>query len=193
MQTNKTAIIMGANSDIGVQVSSRLLRDGWNVEGFLPRPWEVQPWDMMIFTIGRIRPIGKFMELDEAEWDDCVWSNALLPLSVLRSWYPHRRPDARVFFFDGPNLSQPTPTYSAYRAGKAILAAVVPTLNAEYPDTQFTLLHTGPVRTKLHQQTLNAGNRAANYERVLGIVDGREKTTSYDEIYRMIVPELAVA
>ena len=63
---------------------------------------------------------------------------------------------------------------------------LLPTLNEEYPDTKFRMLRPGVVNTKIHQQTLNAGYRAANYKRVRAIVEGEEKTVTHDEVYERL-------
>jgi hypothetical protein len=48
------------------------------------------------------------------------------------------------------------------------------------------------VRTKIHYQTLAAGERAANLERVRGIVEGSVQTNSHDEVYRRLMLEVNV-
>ena len=81
------------------------------------------------------------------------------------------------------NLKHPTPTYTAYRAGKAVIQSLVETLGVEYPDTKFKIFHPGVVNTKIHYQTINAGARAGNFQRVMGIVNGIEKTITHDQVY----------
>ena len=146
-----------------------------------------KPWDLFLCAAGTMEPIGRFEHVSPIGLEWSVKVNALGPLRMLRALLPHRRLGARACFLDGPNLAHPTPSYSAYRAGKAILAALIPTLRAELPDMQFELLHTGVVRTKFHMQTIQAGARAANYDRVVGILEGKEPTTGHDAIYRMVV------
>lgn len=194
------AIIIGITGDIGREMALRLVRDGWEVAGTgrdtcdltdresIYQAVEILPsqWDLLIVAAGTMEPIGRFVEEDSDDWERCVQINALGPLRLFRYLYPYRAKGARVVFFDGPNLSKPTPTYSAYRAGKALLAAMIPTLREECPDIDFTITHTGVVDTKIHHQTMMAGDRAANYDRVRGIIEGREKTTSFDEVYRMV-------
>jgi short-subunit dehydrogenase len=83
-------------------------------------------------------------------------------------------------------MANPSASYSAYRAGKAILESLLPTLTEEYPDTKFRMLRPGVVNTKIHKQTLEAGLRAANYERVQKIVSGEEQTKTHDEVYERL-------
>ena len=112
--------------------------------------------------------------------------NGIAPLETLRTVWPQRKPGATVVFMSGPNMANPSMSYSAYRAGKSILEALVPTLNAEYPEARFRMLRPGVVNTKIHQQSIDAGERAANLDRVLRIVHGEEKTVTHDEVYERL-------
>ena len=178
-------IICGSGSDIAQGLKERLQADGWttvSVSGHSQNMPEYL-WDMIILCHGQLSPIGKFMDCDYKEWINSLVVNAYMPLAALRDLWQYRKPDARVIFLGGPNLSHPTPTYTAYRAGKAIIESMVDTLAIEYPEVKFRILHPGVVKTKIHQQTLQAGHRAANYERVFKIVNGMESTVSHDEVY----------
>ena len=48
------------------------------------------------------------------------------------------------------------------------------------------MLRPGVVNTKIHRQTLEAGERAANLSRVKAIVEGIEKTVTHDEVYEKL-------
>ena len=181
-------LISGSGSDIARELHTHLLVDGWEVEGKPGRSLDMPDgrWDLLILAQGLLEPIGKFFECDEMEWESCMYRNSIFPLVCLRHVWPQRNPNATVIFLGGPNMAHPSPTYSAYRAGKAILESLAGTLEAEYPDHKFRVLRPGVVRTKIHEQTLRAGERAANYERVKSIMDGTEQTVSYDEVYRKL-------
>ena len=64
-----------------------------------------------------------------------------------------------------------------------MLEAMAGTLEEEYPGHKFKILHPGVVRTKIHDQTLQAGHKAANYERVMKIVNGTEAASNHDSVY----------
>lgn len=188
------AVIIGINSDIAKELKIRLERDGWTVSGTCRNKPAVPTdrWDLCIVAQGTMEPIGKFFDCMEHDFDRCVNVNALFPLFYLRRLWPNRKSLAKVCFLGGPSLYRPTPTYTAYRAGKALLESLVTTLNAEYPNHSFFMLNPGVVNTKIHHQTLAAGNRAANLERVKNIVDGLEPTNSHDEVYRRLMLEVNV-
>jgi NAD(P)-dependent dehydrogenase (short-subunit alcohol dehydrogenase family) len=181
-------LIAGTGSEIARELHTRLLIDGWEVDGASGHSMKLPggAWDLLILAHGQLSPIGKFFECDMNEWVGGMTVNAIYPLSCLRSVWQHRRPGATVVFIGGPNLSRATPTYTAYRAGKAILESMASTLEDEYPECKFRVLHPGVVKTKIHDQTLRAGHKAANYERVMKIVNGSEPSMTHDSVYEKL-------
>ncbi len=182
------ALICGSGSEIASELAIRLKRDDWEVASVSGRSLATPPgrWDLLILAHGQLAPIERFFECHMEEWVGGMIVNSIYPLSCLRSAWPQRNPGATVVFMGGPNMRKPSPTYSAYRAGKAVIEAVAGTLEAEYPEHRFRVLHPGVVKTKIHEQTLKAGSKAANYERVMKIVNGREVTVTHDEVYQRL-------
>ena len=180
--------IYGSGSEIAIGLSTRLRSDGWSVDMVPGRTMQAFPnrWDLLILAHGSLEPVGKFFDVSEIAWRSGVYVNALHPLGVLRLAWQYRRPNATVVFISGPNMTKDSPTYTAYRAGKAILESLVGSLNAEYPDTKFRMLRPGVVNTKIHQQTIQAGKRAANHDAVVKIVKGEVPTVSHDEVYEKL-------
>ena len=178
-------LIAGTGSDIAQGLSERLRADGWEVSGAAGRSEivPIEPWDVLILAQGVLDPIGKFFDCNGESWLESVAVNGLLPLDCLRQAWPQRNANATVVFIAGPNLRHPTPPYTAYRAGKAIIASLVETLGVEYPEVRFRILHPGVVKTKIHRQSINAGARAANFQRVMGIINGIENTVSHSQVY----------
>ena len=169
-------------------LATRLRSDNWNVDMVPGRTTEVIPktWDVLILAHGSLDPIGRFFDVSELAWRSGVYVNALHPLTVLRSAWKYRRDTATVVFMSGPNMTKDSPTYTAYRAGKAILESLIGSLNAEYPETKFRMLRPGVVNTKIHAQTIQAGKRAANHDQVVKIVRGEVPTVSHDEVYEKL-------
>ena len=178
-------IICGSGSEIAQGLADRLDRDGHQVSGVTGRSLQTPGgrWDVLILAHGQLAPIDRFFECDMSEWVGGVMVNAIYPLSCLRSAWPERNDRATVIFMGGPNMMRTSPTYTAYRAGKAILESLAETLEIEYPGIKFRVLHPGVVNTRIHQQTLQAGRKAWNYERVMKIVNGTEPTMGHDEVY----------
>lgn len=188
----KEACIIGMGSDIGCNLAERLKRDDWHIWGTTRKDVDLAyfvdatpkgQWDLLIFAAGTMEPIGPFFDTETEEWERAVRINALGPLRVLRSMWPNRKTGAKVVFISGPNPNVETPSYTAYRAGKALLQSLVGTLNAEYAHVKFLWLIPGIVKTKIHKQTIKAGDRAANRERVCEIMCGEVATFSHDDVY----------
>lgn len=180
-------VILGITSEIARNIASRLRNEGWSIHGIDRHASHARygggRWDLLIVAQGTMEPIGPFFSCNPEQWEQAVRINALSPLLWLRRVWPFRKPTAKVVFIGGPNLSKPTPTYTGYRAGKAILETLCATLEAENPGHKFRMLHPGVVLTRIHQQTIAAGERAANIERVRDIVEGKEKTVTHDEVF----------
>lgn len=160
-------ILLGGNSDIGKELSTRLVADGWTVypvgrRDDLP---DVR-WDLVIVTIGQLSPIANFWETNAWAWEQNFVTNCFLPLRMLRYLWPNHNPNASVCFFSGAGTSNSAKTYSAYSASKIALFKMAELLDDESPDVKLFILGPGMVRTKIQQQTLEAGGKAANYERV---------------------------
>lgn len=178
-------LIAGSGSEIARHLHTHLLIDGWEVDAVPGHSLKVPSgkWDLLILAHGQMSPIDKFFECNQSEWVGAMMVNCIYPLTCLRAAWPERNEGATVVFIGGPNMVRTTPTYTAYRAGKAVLEALTGTLEAEYPGFHFKVLHPGVVKTRIHQQTLQAGHRASNYERVMRIVNGSEPSTGHDEVY----------
>lgn len=179
-------MVCGIGSEIAQNLAQRLERDGWRVctstHDYVP----VGHWDLLIFAGATMKPIGKFFDVFFDPWKEAIRTNALLPLELLRQVWQFRNKGAQVVFLGGPNMRKPNETYSAYRCSKALLEAIVPTLNAEYPEHRFHVLHPGVVKTKIHQETIAAGRRAANRYEIESMLDGTLPSVSHDTVYEAL-------
>jgi NAD(P)-dependent dehydrogenase (short-subunit alcohol dehydrogenase family) len=184
----KTAIMLGSGSDIAKELSARLLADGWRVHGCGHNdPLPSLPWDLVVCCYGTLEPIGNFWEVDWNEWLVSWEINIFDVLRHLRSLYKCRRPGASVCFFSGAGANGPAPTYSAYAVSKIALTKMVECLDAESEDCKFFILGPGMMRTKIQKQTMRAGPRAANYERVKKFLDSGDPGTSPDDVYAFLM------
>ena len=186
----KTAVILGIGSDIGSAIAERLRADGWAVSRhhhdddvglYLLR------WDLVVCCYGTLEPIGSFWEADPRAWERAFEANLFLPVRQVRRLYPCRNPDASVCFFSGAGTSGPAPTYSAYAASKVALVKMTELMDDESPDCKFFILGPGIVRTKIHDQTVEAGERAANARRVSAFLESGDPGTSMDDIYACLM------
>lgn len=183
-----SCIMLGANSDIAKELSARLSADGWTVH-----PWtrgESLPqanWDLVICAVGILAPIGLTFDVSMEHWTKNILANAVLPVALLHELWPRHYPGASICFFSGAGVSRPAQTYSAYAGAKAMLMKMTELLDDEYEDAKFFILGPGMVRTKIQHQTLEAGPRAANFERVERFMHDADaahgKGTPHDRIY----------
>lgn len=184
----KHAVILGAGSDIGSRIAACLSADGWQVSPLRHADWlTVATWDLVVCCYGTLEPIGSFWDVDLDEWGKALHINALLPLQQIHELYPYARTGASVCFFSGAGANGPAPTYSAYAASKIMLTKMVELLDAESPDTKFFILGPGMVRTKIQEQTLRAGKRAANFDRVSAFMNSESQGTSMENIYACLM------
>jgi NAD(P)-dependent dehydrogenase (short-subunit alcohol dehydrogenase family) len=155
------------------------------------RAWAAlgRAWDVLVVAVGTEEPIGPFLDCDPDDWERCLDINAVHPLRALRALLPSRRPDgsAAVAFFSGSGTNSPAPAYSGYAAAKILLIKMCELLDAEVTDTNFFIIGPGIVRTKIHQQTLNAPERSGrNHAKVVEFLDSGNPGTSHDDIHTCI-------
>ena len=142
-------------------------------------------WDVFIIALGTMKPIGKFFEVNIFGYWNCVHSNIIVPLEILRKNYKNRNPDSTVVFFAGNNPNSVMPNYSAYTASKIMLTKMAECLDKE-EDTKFVILGPGKVKTKIQNQTLKAREKAGeNYEAVKEFMK-HGKGISHDEVYEFV-------
>lgn len=185
---NQHAIILGIGSDIGCEIEARLRAEGWSVAGYRRDSLiALLEWDLIVCCYGTLEPIGSFWDSDPAAWEGAFRANLFLPLRQIRALYPHARPGASVCLFSGAGTGGPAPTYSAYAASKIALVKMAELMDSESEDCKFFVLGPGVVWTKIHQQTLRAGKRAANYQGVVDFMRSGAPITSHDDIYACLM------
>jgi NAD(P)-dependent dehydrogenase (short-subunit alcohol dehydrogenase family) len=143
-----------------------------------------KPWDVFISAVGDLRPIGPFFESDVGLWAASTDVNGTGQLRLLHAVYPHRRPEtvAKVAFLVGGGINGPFRNYSAYCLGKIMLVKACELLHDEAPDVHAVAIGTGWVDTKIHRQTLDAGETAGpNYRKTTDfLASGQSGTTCSD-------------
>lgn len=150
----------------------------------------VGPWDVLALATGILDPIGPFEEIGQGSrwhfngaWNRSILVNLTGPLMALHSLLPFRSPDAAVVTFAGAGTNGPAPNYSAYAVSKVALIKAMELLDAEMPDTRFISIGPGWVRTRIHDQTLKAGDLAgANRQRTEAMLGGHEGWTPMERV-----------
>ena len=143
-------------------------------------------WDHLVICPGLQDPVGPFADCDFSEWEGSIKVNFIKQMQIIHGLLPFRSKDASkppvVLLFAGGGTNNATVNYSAYTASKIALIKMCELLDAEIPDTSFTILGPGWVKTKIHESTLKAGIKAgANYQKTIEQL-AKDKCTSMDRV-----------
>lgn len=120
-------------------------------------------WDVLVICPGTMNPIGPFSSCDIDEWEKGVSVNLLSPLRIVSGLLDSRRKSKAmplVVFFAGGGVNGAPINYSSYTTSKIALIKAVELLDAEFEDVRFSIIGPGWVKTKIHQETLSASERA---------------------------------
>ena len=142
-------------------------------------------WDNLILSPGTQEPVGPFVNCDFDEWADSIQVNFTNQLRIVQELLPARNMDnilgPCVLFFAGGGTNSATVNYSAYTISKIALIKMCELLDAEESDIRFTIVGPGWVKTKIHWETLEAGERAGdNYEKTKYKLNSDELTPMKD-------------
>ncbi|MCE5207313.1 MAG: SDR family oxidoreductase [Chloroflexi bacterium] len=142
-------------------------------------------WDFIVLCSGTQEPIGSFETIDFDEWKNSICVNFTNQLRFVHELLPNRNVNNKlgpcVIFFAGGGTNNATVNYSAYTVSKIALIKMCELLDAEIPDTRFTILGPGWVKTKIHESTMKAGvNAGDNLKRTMDKYSRNEFTPMQD-------------
>ena len=173
--------------DQGVQVTECNLNEPVSIDTFSDWVSNRQPWDTFVLAAGTLEPIGMFTEIDIDSWEASVYQNFVgqfrLLHQVLRSRNLSGPHPPVVLMFAGGGTNSATARYSAYTVSKIACIKMCELLDAEVPDTIFTILGPGWVDTKIHRATIMAGEELAgtNYLRTVEMT-GSDKCNPIENV-----------
>lgn len=136
-------------------------------------------WDVLVVAPGLQDPVGLFLDCDFDEWHSSIDVNFTNQARFMHGLLPHRNQDNPMgpitIMFAGGGTNNATSYYSAYTVAKIASIKFTELLDFEIPDSRFVILGPGWVKTKIHQATLEAKDRAGqNYERTLEKLESNE-------------------
>jgi len=113
-------------------------------------------WDLAIFLVGDLSPIGNFEDLSFEKFLGSFQINFLGPMKVLNKILRFRNKKGlkKVIFFSGSGTNDIQKKYSSYTISKIALIKATEQLNEEIQDVSFTILGPGWVNTKIHKSTV---------------------------------------
>jgi NAD(P)-dependent dehydrogenase (short-subunit alcohol dehydrogenase family) len=122
------------------------------------------PWDALVICPATLEPIGLFADCDFDEWARSFGRNFIEQMRVIRELLPARNLQNAlgpcVICWAGGGVNSAPASVSAYTVSKIAQIKMVELLDAEVPDTRFVIVGPGWVRTKIHEATIRAGERA---------------------------------
>jgi len=121
-------------------------------------------WNTFISAVGLLEPINSFFSTNFDYWEDSVIINSTGQMRILHAVHGLREQSglSKVLFFAGGGTNSAFDNYSAYCIGKLALIKMTELLHSENLDLQVSIIGTGWVNTKIHQQTLDAGESAGS-------------------------------
>ena len=120
--------------------------------------------DILVNNAGVYGPIGPVWENDPQQWHDAVNINLVGTFLMCRRVVPGmiKAGGGKIINMSGGGAATPFPRFSAYAVSKAALVRFTETLALEVAEQhiQVNAVAPGFVATRLHQETLAAGERA---------------------------------
>jgi len=133
-------------------------------------------WDSLVVAPGSLEPIGMFEDTRFNQWSESVNINFIQQFGLLHGLLPSRNTQTSlgplVLFFAGGGVNNAPKSYSAYIISKIASIKMCELLDAEIIDTRFSIVGPGWVKTKIHEATLEAVDRAGeNYGRTVEMME----------------------
>ncbi|MBT6046053.1 MAG: SDR family oxidoreductase [Candidatus Scalindua sp.] len=144
-------------------------------------------WDIIVFSVGTLEPIGNFYDLDFNQWEQSYTANYFGQLRVMHGVRKLANPGATVIFFTGGAPSGVLQRFSAYSVAKIGLTKMVEYLDVEDKEVKYAIVGPGWVNTRIHEQTIAAGEDAgSNLQRTQLFLEKGEVGTPLQDIYGCI-------
>ena len=161
---------------LGARVAHCDLADRTSVDSAMATLTDLGSWDVLVVAPGAQEPVCAFEKVDIDAWSESIDVNFTAQLRAVHRLLPFRRTDSAlgpvVLLFAGGGTNNATLNYSAYTIAKIASIKMCELLDAEVPDTRFTILGPGWVKTKIHEATLKAPEMAgANYQRTVDMLN----------------------
>jgi NAD(P)-dependent dehydrogenase (short-subunit alcohol dehydrogenase family) len=133
---------------------------------------QAKDWDVLIMGPGLQDPVNLFLDCDIDEWSESIEVNFTNQVRIVHCLLQNRnRPSSTspvVLFFAGGGTNNATLRYSAYTISKIASIKMMELLAAEIPEVKFVIVGPGWVKTKIHDSTIKAGDKAGdNYLRTI--------------------------
>ena len=178
--------------DKGAKFIHADLNDHQSVERSVEQLLQIVPqWDVLMTCPATMEPIAPFLACDWNEWAKSVDLNFTQQMRYLHALLPRRRVVAgdlppMVMLWAGPGTNNAPLNYTAEIAAKIAQIKMCELLDAEIQDCRFTIIGPGWVKTKIHDETIKAGEYAGtNFERTREMIES-DRCTPMERVIRFI-------
>lgn len=118
-------------------------------------------WHSLFLLQASMNPIGKLTTINMEEWEKSLKLNFINQIKIITQLLDIKaKENSCVITFAGGGTNSATKNFSAYTISKIALIKMMELLYEENKDVKFTCIGPGWVKTKIHQETLNAKNNA---------------------------------
>jgi len=207
------AIILSISSDIGCELAKALKKKGYEVYGTYNKTkpkinlkqenllklsiknygsseydnWirSIGEWNLFISCIGTQDPVAQFTDVVVDKWVEGIAENSTYQIAALLKAIKYRSKDpiSSIIFFAGGGTNSATPFYSAYNLGKISLIKSIELLDYEIEDAKFSILGPGWVKTKIHNSTLIAKEKAgSNYIKTIKMMSSEKNFNPIEKV-----------
>ena len=126
---------------------------------------EDKEWDVLVICPASQRPIGLFEDTEFEDWDQSIRLNFVNQMRCLKHLLPRRRSRHEaamptVISWAGGGTNGATTRCSGYTVSKIAQIKMMELLDAELSDVKLAILGPGWVRTKIHEEILEADSNA---------------------------------
>lgn len=169
----KTAVVTGASGGVGLEVTRRLLTDGWDVHaqyrsaaGDAPAQWwqanfpdlgdapTLPTVDAVIHCAG-VCDLGLVSQPDLDEWRLAMDVNLYAPLLVTSFYLPALRATrGHVIYLNSGAGLRANPNWGSYAASKFAARAWCDALRAEEPSIRVTGIYPGRIDTPMQEKVV---------------------------------------
>lgn len=146
-------------------------------------------WTNLFSSIGSTKPIKRFFQCDIDKWIRSFHLNFTSQLAAIHKLFPFRSQTniVSINFMAGGGTNSAMVPYSAYCSSKIALIKACELLDAEEDSIKVQILGPGLVRTRIHQETIEAAKNAEdNFHRIRNFLNSTEPGSTYSDIYECL-------
>jgi len=146
-------------------------------------------WDNLFILQASMNPIGLLEKTNMIDWEKSIKLNFINQIKIIKELLDTRNLEITpsVITFAGGGTNNATKNFSAYTISKISLIKMMELLYAEYSNVKFTCIGPGWVKTKIHEETIQAKNNALEaYNETVKHLDA-DDFTKMDEVIKCLL------